>query len=80
MTHRTQSGKQAETAREHAGTEGRWHLSPKTGAGDKLELRCAPGEHGWGGAWQVVMRGCWSALRHKPPCHQPQFSALGLTL
>ena len=57
MTHRTQSGKQAETTREHAGTEGRWHLSPKTGAGDKLGRRWAPGEYGWGRAWQVIMRG-----------------------
>lgn len=57
MTHRIQSGKQAETTREHEGTEGRWHLSPETEAEDKLGLRCAPGEYGWSGAWQVIMRG-----------------------
>lgn len=37
--------KQAETIRGHAGTEERWHLSPKTGAEEKLGLRCAPGDY-----------------------------------
>lgn len=72
--------KQAETTRGHAGTEDRWHLSPKTGAEEKLGLRCAPGDYGWGGVWQVIMRGLLVRLRHKPPCHQPRFPALGLTL
>lgn len=49
MTHRIQSGKQAETTREHEGTEGRWHLSPETETEDKLGLRCAPGEYGGAG-------------------------------